>query len=36
MREREELAALTDRDLRDIGASSSDVWHEIRRPFWRD
>jgi len=35
MRERRELAVLSPRDLRDIGVSSSDVWHEIRLPFWR-
>jgi len=35
MRERRELALLNPRDLRDIGVSSSDVWHEIKQPFWR-
>jgi len=35
MRERYELASLGSRDLHDIGLSSSDVWHEIRQPFWR-
>ena len=34
-RERAELAALSDRELRDMSASSADVWHEIRRPYWR-
>jgi uncharacterized protein YjiS (DUF1127 family) len=33
--ERRELASFSHRDLRDIGVSSSDVWHEIRQPFWR-
>ena len=34
-RERQELARLSDRELRDMRASSADVWHEIRQPFWR-
>jgi uncharacterized protein YjiS (DUF1127 family) len=33
--ERRELAGFTWRDLRDIGASSSEVWDELRQPFWR-
>ena len=34
-RERRELARLSERELRDMRVSSSDVWHEIRLPFWR-
>ena len=34
-RERQELARLSERELRDMRVSSADVWHEIRRPFWR-
>jgi uncharacterized protein YjiS (DUF1127 family) len=34
-RERRELASLSERELRDMRASSADVWHEIRQPFWR-
>jgi uncharacterized protein YjiS (DUF1127 family) len=32
---RAELARLTERELRDIGISRSDVWAETRKPFWR-
>ena len=35
MRERAELAALDERECRDIGASSADVSQEISQPFWR-
>ena len=34
-RERQELARLSERELRDMRVSSSDVWREIRQPFWR-
>ena len=34
-RERQELARLSARELRDMGVSSTDVWHEVRQPFWR-
>lgn len=34
-REQQELARLSDREMRDMRVSSSDVWHEIRQPFWR-
>jgi uncharacterized protein YjiS (DUF1127 family) len=34
-RERRELAALAERDLRDMRVSSADVWNEVRQPFWR-
>lgn len=33
--EHRELARLGERELRDMGVSSADVWHEIRQPFWR-
>lgn len=33
--EQGELARLSDRELRDMGASSADVWREVRQPFWR-
>jgi uncharacterized protein YjiS (DUF1127 family) len=33
-REQQELAQLSERELRDMGASSADVWREIRQPFW--
>jgi uncharacterized protein YjiS (DUF1127 family) len=35
-REREQLLALTDRELRDIGISRADAIHEARKPLWRD
>ncbi len=34
-RERQELAHLSERELRDMRVSSADVWHETRQPFWR-
>jgi uncharacterized protein YjiS (DUF1127 family) len=34
-RERQELALLSERELRDIRLSAADVWHETRQPFWR-
>ena len=34
-REREELAAFSHRDMRDIGVTPSDIWNEVREPFWR-
>jgi len=34
-RGRRDLAALSDRCLRDIGLSRSDALREIRKPFWR-
>jgi uncharacterized protein YjiS (DUF1127 family) len=34
-RERQELALLSKRELRDLPVSAADVWHEIRQPFWR-
>jgi uncharacterized protein YjiS (DUF1127 family) len=33
-RQRRELAALTDRELRDIGLSRLDVARETAKPFW--
>jgi uncharacterized protein YjiS (DUF1127 family) len=35
MRSRNELAALCDRCLRDIGATRYEVYREINKPFWR-
>lgn len=32
---RRELAALSDRCLRDIGLTRYDAAHEARKPFWR-
>ena len=32
---RRELALWTDRDLHDIGVSSSDAIYEASKPFWR-
>jgi uncharacterized protein YjiS (DUF1127 family) len=32
---RQELAQWTERDLHDIGLSSSDVAFEAEKPFWR-
>jgi uncharacterized protein YjiS (DUF1127 family) len=32
---RRELAQWSERDLRDIGKSWSDVAHEVGKPFWR-
>jgi uncharacterized protein YjiS (DUF1127 family) len=34
-RGRRELAALSDRCLRDIGLTRYDVAREVRKPFWR-
>jgi len=34
-RGRRDLAALSDRSLRDIGLSRSDALREINKPFWR-
>jgi uncharacterized protein YjiS (DUF1127 family) len=33
-RERRRLASLDDHMLRDIGINRSDVYREIRKPFW--
>jgi uncharacterized protein YjiS (DUF1127 family) len=35
VRSRNELAALCDRCLRDIGATRYEVYREISKPFWR-
>ena len=32
---RRELSTWTERDLHDIGVSSSDVIYEVSKPFWR-
>jgi len=34
-RERQELARLSERELRDMRVSSSEIYWEIRQPFWR-
>ncbi len=34
-REREQLARLGERELRDIGLSRSAIYDELRKPFWR-
>jgi uncharacterized protein YjiS (DUF1127 family) len=34
-RSRRELAARSDRELQDIGASQSSISKEISKPFWR-
>ena len=36
IRERRELAGLTEHDLRDIGITPADVFWETEKPFWRD
>ncbi len=36
IRERRELAALTEHELRDIGVTPADVFWETEKPFWRD
>ena len=35
IRERDTLASLTDRELADFGATTADVYRELRSPFWR-
>ena len=35
-RERRRLAELTEYELHDMGYSSSDRFHELAKPFWRD
>lgn len=35
IRERRALAAMTERELADFGASSADVYRELSTPFWR-
>ena len=34
--ERNELARMSEFELRDIGVSRSDVWYEVRKQFWQD
>jgi len=34
-RQRRDLAALSDHNLRDIGLTRNDVDLEVRKPFWR-
>ena len=35
LRSRRELAAMSERELRDIGLTRCDVGGEISKPFWR-
>ena len=35
IRERRQLARLSERDLHDIGVSRATVYNELRKPFWR-
>lgn len=35
VRERRQLATISDDMLRDVGLSRSQVDHEVRKPFWR-
>ncbi len=35
IREREQLARLGERELRDIGLSRTAIYDEISKPFWR-
>lgn len=35
IRERRALAAMSERDWRDFGATRADVMREIGKPFWR-
>ncbi len=35
VREREQLARLTTRELADFGATTADVYRELSSPFWR-
>jgi uncharacterized protein YjiS (DUF1127 family) len=35
IRERRALAALTERELADFGATTADVYRELSTPFWR-
>jgi uncharacterized protein YjiS (DUF1127 family) len=36
VRDQHRLAAMSDRELRDIGVSRTEVADEIRRSFWRE
>ena len=33
--DREDLAAMNEQSLRDIGITRYDAWYEARKPFWR-
>jgi uncharacterized protein YjiS (DUF1127 family) len=35
VREREQLARLSERDLRDIGVARGTLYDELHKPFWR-
>jgi uncharacterized protein YjiS (DUF1127 family) len=36
IRERDQLARLSERDLHDLGLSRGAVYAELRKPFWRE
>jgi uncharacterized protein YjiS (DUF1127 family) len=36
LRERQQLAEMDDRSLRDIGRTRYDIECELRKPFWRE
>jgi uncharacterized protein YjiS (DUF1127 family) len=35
MRQRDELARMTEFELKDMGLNGYDAWFEVRKPFWR-
>ena len=35
LRDRRELASMSDMSLRDLGLTRSEALYEIRKPFWR-
>ncbi|WP_407315759.1 DUF1127 domain-containing protein [Pseudomonas sp. nanlin1] len=35
-RQRQQLASLSDRALKDVGLSRADIYQEAQRPFWDD
>ena len=35
-RQRAHLGALDARLIKDMGLTEADVWHECRKPFWRE
>ena len=36
VRERAQLAEMTERELHDLGLSHGDIYAELRKPFWRE
>jgi uncharacterized protein YjiS (DUF1127 family) len=34
-RDRQDLAMMTERELRDLGIKRHDALYEVRKPFWR-